>query len=62
MCINDDFRTFFGLSEAEKTARAACAAHGSGVFERFYGKTAANACLRLLLLWASDLMCNNSPR
>lgn len=47
MGINDHFHTFCGLSEAEKTARAACAAHVSGVFEWFYGKTAANACLKL---------------
>lgn len=47
--INCNFLRFCGLSEAENTARAACAARAFGEFERFYGKTAPNSCLKLFL-------------
>lgn len=50
--INCNFLTFCGPSEAENTARAACAAHAFGEFKCFHEKTAPNSRLKLFLRWA----------
>lgn len=45
--INCNFLTFCGPSEAENTARAACAAHAFGQYKCFHEKTAPNSRLKL---------------